>query len=53
MARPVYKYRIRLSKDEKKELRRAKKKGRKSARLVIRIFIILFAKPFACGDILF
>lgn len=43
MARPVYKYRIRLSKDEKKELLRAKKKGRKSARLVIRILIILFA----------
>jgi len=43
MARPVYKYRIELSKDEKKELLRAKKKGRKSARLVIRILIILFA----------
>jgi hypothetical protein len=43
VARPVYKYSIRLSKDEKKELLRAKKKGRKSARLVIRILIVLFA----------
>jgi hypothetical protein len=43
MARPVYKYGIKLSKDEKKELLQAKKKGCKSARLVIRILIILFA----------
>ena len=43
MARPVYKYEINLSGKEKKELRQAKKKGRKNARLVIRILIILLA----------
>jgi DDE superfamily endonuclease len=43
MARPVYKYKINLSGKEKKELRQAKKKGRKNARLVIRILIILLA----------
>jgi len=43
MARPVYKYKINLSGEEKKELRQAKKKGRKNARLVIRILIILLA----------
>jgi hypothetical protein len=43
MARPVYKYNIKLSGGEKKELRQAKKKGRKDARLVIRILIILLA----------
>ncbi|MBU0510505.1 MAG: IS630 family transposase [Chloroflexi bacterium] len=43
MARPVYKYRIRLSGGEVRELRQAKKKGRKDARLVIRILIILLA----------
>ena len=43
MARPVYKYQINLSGGEKKELRQAKKKGRKNARLVIRILVILLA----------
>jgi hypothetical protein len=43
MARPVYKYKINLSGKEKKELRQAKKKGRKNARLVIRTLIILLA----------
>lgn len=38
-----YKYRIKLSGKEKQELRQAKKKGRKDARLVIRILIILLA----------
>jgi len=38
-----YKYRIKLSGKEKQELRQAKKKGRKDARLVIRILIILQA----------
>lgn len=37
-----YKYRIKLSGKEKQELRQAKKKGRKDARLVIRILIILW-----------
>lgn len=43
MARPVYKYPIRLRGGEKHELRQAKKKGKKDARLVIRILIILLA----------
>jgi DDE superfamily endonuclease/Homeodomain-like domain len=43
MARPVYKYKIKLKGSEKHDLRQAKKKGRKSARLVIRILIILLA----------
>lgn len=43
MACPVYKYKIKLSGKEKQELRQAKKKGRKNARLVIRILIILWA----------
>jgi len=43
MGRAPYKYRIKLSGKEKQELRRAKKKGRKNARLVSRIFIILWA----------
>ena len=43
MARPVYKYEIELTGKEKQELRQAKKKGNKSARLVIRILIILMA----------
>jgi hypothetical protein len=38
-----YKYRVKLSGKEKQELRQAKKKGRKNARLVIRILIILWA----------
>ena len=41
--RAPYKYRINLSGKEKRELRQAKKKGRKDARLVIRILIILWA----------
>lgn len=43
MGRVPYKYRIKLSGKEKQELRQAKKKGRKNARLVIRILIILWA----------
>ncbi|MDH7487726.1 MAG: helix-turn-helix domain-containing protein, partial [Anaerolineae bacterium] len=43
MGREPYKYRIRLSGKEKQELRQAKKKGYKEARLVIRILIILWA----------
>jgi len=43
MARPVWKYKIKLSGKEKQELRQAKKQGRKNARLVIRILIILLA----------
>lgn len=43
MGRAPYKYRIRLSGKEKQGLRQAKKKGRKDARLVIRILIILWA----------
>ena len=43
MARPVYKYEIDLTGKEKQELRQAKKKGNKNARLVIRILIILMA----------
>ncbi len=43
MGRAPYKHRIRLSGKEKQELRQAKKKGRKDARLVIRILIILWA----------
>lgn len=42
MGRAPYKYRIKLSGKEKQELRQAKKKGRKDARLVIRILIILW-----------
>jgi len=37
MARSVYKYRIDLGGKEKQLLRQAKKKGRKDARLVIRM----------------
>ena len=43
MARPIWKYNIKLSGKEKQQLRQAKKKGRKNARLVIRILIILLA----------
>ena len=43
MARPVYKYKIKLSGQEKKELRQAKEKGRQNVRLVIRVLIILLA----------
>jgi len=43
MRRTPYKYRVKLSGKEKQELRQAKKKGCKSARLVIRILIILWA----------
>ena len=43
MARPVYKYKVKLKGSEKHDLRQAKKKGRKNARLVIRILIILLA----------
>ena len=43
MGRAPYRYRVKLSGKEKQELRQAKKKGRKSARLVIRILIILWA----------
>jgi hypothetical protein len=43
MACPVYKYKIKLSSKEKQDLRQAKKKGRKNARLVSRILIILLA----------
>lgn len=43
MARPIWKYNIKLSSKEKQQLRQAKKKGRKNARLVIRILIILLA----------
>lgn len=43
MGRAPYKYRIKLSGKEKQQLRQAKKKGRKNARLVIRILIILWA----------
>jgi hypothetical protein len=43
MGRAPYKHWIRLSGKEKQELRQAKKKGRKDARLVIRILIILWA----------
>jgi len=43
MGRKPYKYRIKLSGKEKQELRQAKKKGRKEARLILRILIILWA----------
>jgi hypothetical protein len=43
MNRAPYKYRIKLSGHEKQLLRQAKRKGRPSARLVIRILIILLA----------
>jgi transposase len=43
MGRQPYKYNIRLSGKEKQILRQAKKKGCKSARLVTRILIILWA----------
>jgi hypothetical protein len=43
VARPVYKYKIKLTGKEKQELRQAKKKGSKNARLVIRTLIILLA----------
>jgi hypothetical protein len=43
VARSVYKYRIDLSGKEKLPLRQAKKKGRKDARLVLRILMIMLA----------
>ena len=43
MARPVYRYPITLSGKEKQDLRQAKRAGRKDARLVIRILILLLA----------
>jgi hypothetical protein len=43
VARAVYKYPIKLTSKEKRELRQAKKKGSRSARLVIRILVILLA----------
>ena len=43
IGREPYKYRIKLNGKEKQTLRQAKKKGSKSARLVIRILIILLA----------
>jgi hypothetical protein len=43
MACPVYKYKIKLNGKEKQELRQAKQQGRKNARLIIRILIILLA----------
>lgn len=43
MGRAPYKYRIKLSDREKRELRQAKKKGRQDARLIHRILIILWA----------
>lgn len=43
MGRAPYKYRIRISGKEKQELRQAKRKGCKNARLVIRILNILLA----------
>jgi hypothetical protein len=43
VGRAPYKYGIKLSGKEKQELRQAEKKGRKNARLVIRILIILWA----------
>ena len=43
MGRAPYKYKIKLSSKEKRELRQAKKKGRKNARLVLRILTILWA----------
>jgi hypothetical protein len=43
MARPVYKYKIRLSGQEKQALRQLKKKGRQNVRLVNRSLIILWA----------
>lgn len=43
IARSVYKYEIRLNGSEKGELRQAKRKGQKNARVVLRILIILWA----------
>jgi hypothetical protein len=43
VGRAPYKYRIKLSGKERQALRQAKKKGRKNARLVICILIILWA----------
>jgi len=43
VGRAPYKYGIKLSGKERRELRQAKKKGRQNARLVIRILIILWA----------
>jgi len=43
MARPVYKYEIKLNGKEKQELRQAKHQGCQKARLVIRLLIILLA----------
>lgn len=43
MGRPIYKYKIRLSGQEKQALRQAKKKGRSKVRLVNRLLIILWA----------
>jgi hypothetical protein len=43
IAHVPYKYRIKLNGKEKQELRQAKRRGYKNARLVIRILIILLA----------
>jgi len=43
MGRAPYKYRIKLGSKEKRELRKAKRKGVKNARLVVRILIVLWA----------
>lgn len=43
MGRSPYKYKIKLSGKEKRELRQARRKGCKKARLVIRILIVLLA----------
>ena len=43
IARHVYKYTIKLKGSEKHELRQAKRRGRKDARLVLRILILLWA----------
>jgi hypothetical protein len=51
MGRTPYKYTIKLSGQEKRELQQAKRKGRKDARLVIRILIILLAdQGYTIGD---
>jgi hypothetical protein len=43
MGRSPYKYKIKLSGKEKRELRQARHKGCKKAQLVIRILIVLLA----------
>ncbi len=43
MSRPVYKHKVKLKGDEKRELRQAKRKGQRNVRLVTRILIILWA----------